>query len=116
MEDLNKAIEGVLNDPQMMQKIMGMAQAFGGAGQEPAAEENGENEIPADFSQLQRIGSLLSQANIDKDQQNLLSALTPYMSGSHLSKLKRAMQAARLAELANSVMGPTLWGMGDSHV
>ena len=109
MEDMTAAIEGVLSNPELMQKIMGMAQAMGGG--EPVSENTETPEAPEamgfqpDLSQMARIGTLLSQANIDSDQQHLLSALSPYMSSPHISKLKRAMQAARLAELATSMMG-----------
>ena len=117
MDDLNQAIEGVLNNPEMMEKIMGMAQAFGGSPAEPPENpEEPQKSSSPDLSQLQGIGNLLSQANIDKDQQNLLNALSAYLSSPHIGKLKRAMQAARLAELANSLVGPSLRGSGDNHV
>ena len=117
MENMEAAIEGVLSNPELMQKIMGMAQALGGPS--PAPEKNG-GETPSpetppiapDLSQMAKIGSLLSQANIDSDQQNLLSALSPYMSSPHIGKLKRAMQAARLAELATSMMSGSQAGDG----
>ena len=114
MEDLNKAIEGVLNDPEMMGKIMGMAQALGGPS--ASGEENPQNPEPPDLSKLPDLGNLLGSAAIDKDQENLLKALSAYISGSHIGKLRRAMQAARLAELATSMAGPSLFSQGESHV
>ena len=116
---MESAIEGVLSNPDLMQKIMGMAQALGGppGSQEDSHQESPAQEIPVntpDLSQMAKIGSLLSQANIDSDQQNLLSALTPYISSPHIGKLKRAMQAARLAELATAMMGRSQ--AGDSLV
>ena len=108
MEDMKQAIEGVLNNPDMMQQIMSMAQAFGmtpgdASSQEP---ENQPQPSPApDLSGMTMLSGLLGKANIDSDQQNLLKALTPYMSSQRLSKLKRAMEAAKLAELAETVIG-----------
>ena len=118
MENMEQAIEGVLSNPDLMQKIMGMAQALGGppGASEPSKEEQTQDEIPSltpDLSQMARIGSMLSKANIDSDQQNLLSALSPYMSSPHIGKLKRAMQAARLAELATSMLGSSQAGGGN---
>lgn len=117
MENMEAAIEGVLSNPELMQKIMGMAQALGGspAASEDKAQSGPSQEMPEitpDLSQMAKIGSLLSQANIDSDQQNLLSALTPYISSPHIGKLKRAMQAARLAELATSMIGGSQTGDG----
>ena len=112
MDDLQNAIEGVLKDPEMMEKIMGMAQMFGNS-QNNASENGGspeaKGEIP-DLSKIQDLGSLLNGAAMDSDQQNLLKALTPYLSGPHISRLRRAMQAAKLAELANSMLGSSLRG------
>ena len=110
MEDMKQAIEGVLNNPEMMQQIMGMAQAFGMApGEAPPQEPESQNKTsPApDLSGMTMLSGLLGKANIDSDQQNLLKALTPYMSSQRLSKLKRAMEAAKLAELAETVIGAT---------
>ena len=117
MENMEQAIEGVLSNPDLMQKIMGMAQALGGfpGPAEGQKEELSGEEAPSmspDLSPMARIGSMLSQANIDSDQQNLLSALSPYMSSPRIGKLKRAMQAARLAELATSMLGSSQAGGG----
>ena len=117
MENMEHAIETVLSNPDLMQKIMGMAQALGGTPGTPdiSGEEQSPEEAPPiapDFSQMAKIGSMLTQANIDSDQQNLLSALSPYMSSPHIGKLKRAMQAARLAELATSILGSSQAGGG----
>ena len=117
MENMEQAIEGVLSNPDLLQKIMGMAQALGGPADpaEDQKEEPSAAEAPPvapDLSQMARIGSMLSQANIDSDQQNLLSALSPYMSSPHIGKLRRAMQAARLAELATSMLGSSEAGGG----
>ena len=42
---------------------------------------------------------------IDQNQQNLLSALSPYMSRDKVSKLENAMRAAKLARLASGFLG-----------
>lgn len=108
MEDMKQAIEGVLNNPEMMQQIMGMAQAFGMAPGEASSQEQASPAQPSpspDLSGMTMLSGLLGKANIDSDQQNLLKALTPYMSSGRLAKLKKAMEAAKLAELAETVMG-----------
>ena len=102
MEDLEQAIQGVLNDPQMMQKIMGMAQALGG---NPGEGNPSGSEKTVSGPDLSQLSGLLKEANIDSDQQNLLKALSPYISSPHIGKLRRAMQAARLAELAGTFLG-----------
>lgn len=104
MEDLNQAIQGVLSNPQMMEQIMGLAQAFGGNSGE-SKEQKAPDTPPVDLSNLGAITGLLGQASIDSDQQTLLNALSPYLSGGRIGKLKKAMQAAKIAELATSMLG-----------
>ena len=114
MGDFENAIEGVLNNPEMMQKIMSMADALGGGG---TGQNSGETtQAPPDLSGFAGISSMLSQASIDADQQNLLKALSPYMSPSRIGRLRRAMQAARLAELANSMLSSSRGQEGDGGV
>lgn len=110
MEDLQQALQGVLENPEMMQKIMGMAQALGGESPVPSPAPSGESS--PELSQLTELAGLLGQAEIDLDQQNLLKALNPYLSGSRIGKLRRAMEAARMAELAAGILSK---GSG-SHV
>ena len=107
MENMEQAINGVLNNPDMMQKIMEMAQALNGPGPDLNQEnqDNPPEEIPSDMSNLAGLSGLLGNAQIDSDQQNLLKALGPYMSGFKITKLRKAMQAAKLAELAGTVLG-----------
>ncbi len=120
MEDIEQAIQGVLNNPDMMEKIMGMAQAFGGGASQESASPQEQKEQPkvsqADLSKMAQLSGLLGQTVIDSDQQNLLNALSPYMSGKRITKLKKAMQAARLAELANTMMGKSMGQAGDGSV
>lgn len=118
MEDFEQAIQQVLGDPGLMEQIMNLSKALGmGPGPQgetaestPSGEESPDPAPQPDLSQLGKLTGLLGQANIDRDQKNLLNALTPYMSSPRISKLRRAMQAARLAELASSMLGNGLGG------
>ena len=118
MEDFEQAIQQVLGDPGLMEQIMNLSKALGmGPGSQgetaestPSGEESPDPAPQPDLSQLGKLPGLLGQANIDRDQKNLLNALTPYMSSPRISKLRRAMQAARLAELASSMLGNGLGG------
>ena len=114
-------IQGVLSNPEMMGKIMGMAQSLGGT-QEPEEKKSEDGaqqpentaQSPPDLSQMNLLSGLLQKGNLDGDQQTLLKALTPYMSSSHIGKLRRAMQAAAIADLATSMLGNRM--AGDGHV
>ena len=99
MEDLEGKLGAVLNNPEMMQKIMSFAQSFN------QPEGGGKQEGPSgrfdiDPSMIQRIAGLTKQSGIDKNQQSLLRALNPYISRQRIQKLERAMRAAKMAGMA----------------
>ena len=99
MEDLENKLGAVLNNPEMMQKVMSFDQSFN------QSEEATRQEVPTagfdiDPSMIQRISGLAKQSGIDKNQQSLLRALNPYLSRQRIQKLERAMRAAKMASMA----------------
>lgn len=113
MDDTQAKLGAILNNPEMMQQIMAMAQSLG-AGQPdpPPKQENTppQNPLPfneSDLALMQRLSGFASSANVDKNQQLLLKALHPYLANGHLQKLEKAMRAAKLAQIATSFLGQT---------
>ena len=105
MEDMESRINAVLGNPEMMQKIMGMAQAFQESS--PAAETP-EPQLSfdgIDINMMQKLAGFVGKNNIDNNQRNLLNALTPYISGDRVSRLEKAMRAAKLANVASAFLG-----------
>ena len=103
MEDLETKLGAIMNDPGMMEKIMSMAQSLSGPKEEPKQEP-----LPQlDLGLIQKLSGLASQAGIDKNQQTLLSALSPYLSGQRIDKLQKAMRAAKMAKLASGFLNQT---------
>lgn len=98
-------LSAVLNDPEKMQKIMALAQSF----QSASPPQPQEEAVPAfsdiDPNLLRKLSGLTSQGGIDKNQKNLLNALSPYLSRQRLQRLERAMRAARLAGVATTFLG-----------
>lgn len=101
MDDLENKLGQILSNPQMMQQIMGLAQSLG-----QASGNTGSNDPPSvpDISAMQAISGVLSQSNVDAQQQNLLRALTPYLNQERIQKLERAMRAAKLAKMASAFL------------
>ncbi len=116
MDDMEAKMGAILNNPEMMQQIMSMAQSLS-QGQPAPAQTNAapqQAESPQqplggigdiDLSTLQKLTGLAKHAGIDNNQQTLLRALNPYLSNQRISKLERAMRAAKLAGLASSFLG-----------
>ncbi|MBE6917531.1 MAG: hypothetical protein E7470_06520 [Ruminococcaceae bacterium] len=111
MEDVENKLNSILGDPQMMAKIMSMAQQLGGgmnAPPPPAPPPPPQPaEMPAgfDIGTISKLAGFANAAQIDKKEQALLCALGAYLPNERISKLEKAMRAAKLAGLASSLFG-----------
>lgn len=104
MSDMEDRLNSILGNPQMMQQIMSMAQALG---QQPASEpepSQGASPVSLDPAMLSRLSGLMGQSGIDREQQALLKALSPYLSRNKITKLEKAMRSAKLARLASTFL------------
>ena len=103
MDNWEQQLSSVLKNPEMMQNIMAMAQSLGGAPTpvETPAPPVSQSSMPnIDLGMLQKISGIMGSTNIDREQQALLSALSPYLSQARIQKLENAMRASRLAGFA----------------
>ena len=101
MEDLENKLGAILGNPEMMGKIMALAQSFNTQEPEPEQKPQQQPAFPdIDISLLQKISGAAKQTGIDQNQKSLLNALAPYISSRRLGKLERAMRAAKMAGLA----------------
>ena len=109
MSELEEKLASVMNDPAMMQKIMSLAQSLGGAqpskDPEPPPKQESAPFPDIDISMLQKLSGFAKQSGIDKNQQTLLHALSPYISRHRIIKLERAMRAAKMANFATNLLG-----------
>ena len=106
MDDFESKLGSILNNPEMMGKIMQMAQSFGGQSAPPEPPPAQESPLPEfDFATLQKLSGLMGKAGVDGEQKALLAALAPYVSSNRIHKLERAMRAAKLAGVATSFLG-----------
>ena len=108
MEGMEDKIGSILQNPEMMQKIMAMAQSLNSAPKPPDSHTEKPSVLSTpeiDIGMLQKISGLAKQGNIDNHQQALLRALHPYLSSQRIQKLENAMRAAKMAKIAASVFG-----------
>lgn len=111
MDDMQNQMNAILGNPEMMQKIMAMAQSLGAAPEPapPSAVQPDAEPVAAfpelDISTLQKISGFAKNAGIDQNQQSLLRALTPYLSRERIGKLEKAMRASKMARMASSFLG-----------
>ena len=105
MDEMEDKLGAILNNPQMMQQIMTMAQTLGGQS-EPSKPEPPPQAMPQiDFALVQKLSGLASQSGIDQREKALLRALQAYLTGDRVARLERAMRAAKMAKLATAVIG-----------
>lgn len=106
MDAMEEKLNAILGNPQMMQQIMSMAQAMGSQQEDPKPEPPPpQNNSPGlDLAMIQKLSGIARQSSIDKNQQNLLRALTPYLSRERIVKLEKAMRAAKIAGIASTVL------------
>lgn len=106
MDELDKKLESILGNPDLMKQIMELAGQIGNSSQEvPKPTEETKNVGTAqpimDTNALRNISNILSKTGIDKNQQALLNAMRPYIGEIKIQKLEKAMQAAKMAQLAS---------------
>lgn len=99
MGEMEDKIGAILNDPNMMQQLMSMAQALG----TPSKSTPAPNE--PDLAMIQKFSSLAQNSAIDSREKALLNALGAYLSTERITKLEKAMRAAKIAQFASSSMG-----------
>ena len=112
MSEMEEKLGAILNNPQMMQQIMAMAQAMSQSSPQESKKEEPpkqQSAAPAPFpnidpGMIQKLSGLTRQGGVDKDQQALLKALSPYLSRDRVAKLERAMRAAKMARMASAFL------------
>lgn len=106
MDGMEEKLGSILNNPEMMQKIMGLAQSLGS--QESKSEKDLPPQVPQipqiDGALLQTVAGMARQSGVDRDQQALLKALGPYLSRQRIHKLENAMRAAKMARMAATLL------------
>ncbi len=95
-EGLEEQLGAILNDPESMAQIFQMAKSFSPS--EASTPPIDENMI---FSLLQIMQQL---QQTDTKQDALLCALKPYLAPDRQAKLDKAMQLARLSQIARFAM------------
>ena len=114
MDNLEGKLSQLLADPDTMSKIMSLAQSLNKSPPEPPADtgnsdktmDNGGIFPEIDLATIQKLSGFAAQSGIDKNEQNLLNALGPYLSHERIQKLEKAMRAAKMARMATTILAP----------
>ncbi len=111
MDELERALRAVLDDPAQLQELRELAGSMGFSVPQaqperapvPDPPESEPKPVQAVFQQLpEPAAAMLRQAGkMDKRQEALLLALKPFLRKERQEKIDRALHAARLASLAS---------------
>ena len=106
MSELEEKLGTILSNPQLMQQIASMAQVLGKAPQEQPAPAPMPPQTPAlpDPAMLQTLSGMMQAGRVDPEHQELLHALSPFLSQSRIGKLERAIRAAKMAGFASTLL------------
>ena len=107
MDNMEDKLNAILQDPGMMSKIQSMAQSLGLQNQQKSDPPPPKNDSfpEIDPAMLQKLSGFAQQSGVDRNQRALLSALGPYLSRERLTKLEKAMRAAKMAKMASAFLG-----------
>lgn len=117
MDDLQEKLNSILADPNAMGQIMNLARSMGLGSDTPEKQTSPQDlpqpaALPFDPAMLQTLSGLAGQSEIDAHQKSLLQALQPYLSSQRLTKLEKAMRAAKMATLASRFLGNAQFSSG----
>lgn len=117
MEGMEEKLGAILENPQLMQQIMQLAQSVNAPNpsqsREPPKKEDPppkaslpdpDGGIGLDPALLAKLAGIAGKSNIDSNQKALLRALTPYLSRDRVAKLEKAMRAAKIASMASAFL------------
>ena len=100
MDDINRRLEDILNDPESMNRVRQMAQSLLGDEESEDTQSNNKNESQINSADIGRIMGILGKLN-DSGNDNrtkLLLALKPNLTGKRREKVDSAIKLLKLIE------------------
>ena len=112
-DEMKNKIEAVLSNPEMMQKVMGIARSLGG-GASPATQKNDERQkaepetvaANLDTSVLTGLAGLIGTSGPKKSDDPklaLLLALRPYLNSQRQERVDKLMKMLSMSEIASLI-------------
>lgn len=101
MDDLNRKLAQILNDPESMSRVKEMAENILSQNEEQKVADDNSDFGITDSAELMNIMSIVSKLNSKNDDTRtaLLSALKPHLSEPKREKVDTAIKILRLLDL-----------------
>lgn len=111
MDDIQSKISAIFSSPESMEQIRNIAQSLAGKGETAAAPTAAETpgEQAPDPRLMQLMSRVMSEYSKPSETASLMHALRPYLSQDRVSKIDKAMNIAKIAKIAKTLI-PELGG------
>lgn len=111
MDDFQSKISAIFSSPESMEQIRNLAQSLAGGGNEqqsalpePQQPSEPQMQLPIDPRIMQVMTRAMSEFSKPSEASALLGALRPYLSQDRMSKVDRALNIAKLAKIAKTII------------
>ena len=108
MDDLQSKISAIFSSPESMEQIRSLAQSLAGSSdmQNPSSStEHHEDALPLiDPRIMQLMTKAMSEFSKPSEASALLGALRPYLSPERMSKVDNAINIAKIAKIARTII------------
>ncbi len=108
MDDLQSKISAIFSSPESMEQIRTLAQSLAGNSEalssSPVPQQQSEPQLPIDPRIMQVMTRAMSEFSKPSEASALLGALRPYLSPERISKVDRAMNIAKIAKIARTII------------
>lgn len=105
MEDLENTISQILGNPDSMAQIMSIAKSLSAPAPSPEVEPASPSAAPSiDPSMLSMLELVKQFGGADPREAQLLNALKPYCSKQRQQRIDRALQIARISQIAGAAL------------
>lgn len=111
MAEFEDRLGSILSNPDLMGKIMSMANSMNQQPPPPQPQPTGCGSMPFDPGAMAGMMQILKATQLEPRQRQLLQALRGFVPEDRLVRLEKAMQASLIAKFASKAMN-----QGGHHV
>lgn len=111
MDELESKLNAIFSSPESMEQIRNIAQSLAGSSASPSAAHASEERVDPRIMQV--MTKAVSEFSKPSEAAAMIYALRPYLNPDRMSKIDKALNIAKLARIAKTIL-PEFGG--DGHV
>jgi len=100
MDDLSEKLSSLLNDPDSIEALKGMARSLmSSQGSEKQEDNSGMAINPSDMQKIMKVMGVLRSNSVDDSRTRLLMSLKPYVRTERQGRIEEAVKMLRLVSV-----------------